>query len=77
MSPTRGMPVLWVFGRAPADVDHCATCVSSLTDAGKRHVVLYDVRYEYICGMYVAFQSLQCMLLCNHLTGLEQRMTHR
>ncbi|XP_064415501.1 2-(3-amino-3-carboxypropyl)histidine synthase subunit 2 [Latimeria chalumnae] len=49
LSPTRRLPVLYVFGQNPVDTQRCADCFRELyPDPQSQVIVLYDVVYSYI-----------------------------
>lgn len=51
LSPTTRIPVLFVYGRQPADIEDLSKSVQELVSQSGRHViVLYDVIYAHISG---------------------------
>ena len=48
LSPTQGLPVLYVFTWLPLDVPGCCREISNVITDGDTHLLLiYDVRYHY------------------------------
>ncbi|XP_026875167.2 2-(3-amino-3-carboxypropyl)histidine synthase subunit 2 [Electrophorus electricus] len=57
LSPAARLPVMYVFGRSPIDVQRCATAFRELFPDSESHVVvLHDVTYSH------AIDDLRCLL---------------
>lgn len=57
LSPCRRLPLLYVFGKRPIDVQQCAAAFKELYPDPQSHViVLYDVTYSHAIG--------NCYCLC-------------
>ncbi|XP_006819822.1 2-(3-amino-3-carboxypropyl)histidine synthase subunit 2-like [Saccoglossus kowalevskii] len=55
LSPTRRLPVLYVFGRQEVDIDHCSSVFNKLIEDTSTHlVVMYDVVYSHIISLLEA-----------------------
>ena len=51
LSPTRRLPVRYVYGRWAVDVDHCAQSMSALIkDELGPALLVYDLHYHYAAG---------------------------
>ena len=54
LSSATGIPIMWVYGRAPIDVSTCCQQITDLlvnrSGGDKRMVLMFDVLYNYIAG---------------------------
>ncbi|CAG8792687.1 19317_t:CDS:10, partial [Dentiscutata erythropus] len=55
LSPTSRLPVLYVFGKHPIDIDHCLEAFDSLfgQDNTMNLIIMYDVVYSYCIDKFV------------------------
>ncbi|CAH1773767.1 unnamed protein product, partial [Owenia fusiformis] len=52
LSQTGRLPVLFIFGQRPIDVEHCTSVITStLNDAALPVVLMYDVAYRHAIGL--------------------------
>jgi len=54
---TTRIPVKYVFGNFPIDVDHCCESFNNKFsyDKNKEIIILFDVLYHYKIGIYINF----------------------
>ncbi|XP_051572701.1 2-(3-amino-3-carboxypropyl)histidine synthase subunit 2-like [Myxocyprinus asiaticus] len=68
LSPSRRLPLLYVFGKRPIDIQQCATAFKELYPDCQSHVIiLYDVTYSYAMGV---LWKLLCDMYANIVVSI-------
>lgn len=64
LSPSTRLPLMYVFGKRPIDVQECARAFRDLFPDQETHVViLYDVTFTHAMGRFI--KSLQIYVFIN------------
>ncbi|MED6260142.1 Diphthamide biosynthesis protein 2 [Ataeniobius toweri] len=66
LSPSKRLPVMYVFEKSPLDVEMCAASFRELyPDTQTNILLLYDVNYDHAIGNF-SQRSIRCFLLKLH-----------